>query len=109
MIETIVYFNILALAISTWYTLDAGKNNTAAIYLCVTISFMIFLAVITFHVYKYSNLHIHIKNSNLVKLTMQVNGSKERIRKDIKTTDVSHFMKQNQHQPTYSIVEVHNL
>jgi hypothetical protein len=107
-IETITYFNILALA--TWYTLDAGKRHTAAIYLSVTITFVIFFAVIAFHIYKYSNLCIGIKNSNLVKqalLTMQAYGRNVRNRKEIKTTDISHFIEQN--QPTYSIVEVHNL
>lgn len=110
MIETIVYFNILALAISTWYTLEAGKRHTAAFYLSVMTTFVIFLAVIAFHVYKYSNLCIGIKNSNLIKqalLTMQAYGRNVRNRKEIKTTDMSHFIEQN--QPTYSIVEVNNL
>ena len=57
MIKTVAYFNILALAISAWYTLDTGKSQTAAIYLPVTNIFVIFFAIIAFHAYSYTNLH----------------------------------------------------
>ena len=77
------------------------------------ITFVIFFAIIAFHAYTYTNLHTGTKNSSLIKLallTLHAYGRK-RVRKEFKATDASRSqpIEHNQHKPTYSIIEVHNL
>jgi hypothetical protein len=61
--ETIVHFNLLALSALTWYNLDANKSQDAVAYISVVIIFILLMAVIAVHVYKYTNLFIIIKRS----------------------------------------------
>ena len=61
--ETIVYFNVLALAVLTWYTLDADKNQAIVAYISVMIIFVLLVAVIAGHVYWYTSLFTMFKNT----------------------------------------------
>ena len=65
--ETIVYFNVLALAASMWYTLDAGKSQAIVVYISVMITFALLVAAITGHVYQYTNVFTMLKNTWLFK------------------------------------------
>ena len=54
--ETLTYFNIIALSIFTWYTIDVDTNHqTAVTNISVGITFIQFTAVIIYHVYKHTN------------------------------------------------------
>ena len=57
--ETIVYFNVLALVASTWYTLDTGKSQDIVAYISVMIMFALLVAVIAGHVYCMVHQPIH--------------------------------------------------
>ena len=54
--ETLTYFNIIALSIFTWYTIDADTNHqTAVTNISIGITFIQLTAVILYHVYKHTN------------------------------------------------------
>ena len=54
--ETLTYFNIIALSIFTWYTIDVDTNHQAAVTnISVGITFIQLTAVIIYHVYKHTN------------------------------------------------------
>ena len=54
--ETLTYFNIVALSIFTWYTIDADTNHQAAVTnISVGTTFIQLTAVIIYHVYKHTN------------------------------------------------------
>ena len=53
--ETLTYFNIIALSIFTWYTIDADTNQTAITSVSVGIAFIQLTAVILYHTYKHMN------------------------------------------------------
>ena len=54
-VETLTYFNIIALSIFTWYTIDADTNQTAVTNISVGITFIQLIAVIIYHVCKHTN------------------------------------------------------
>ena len=56
-LETIMYFNIITFAALSSYYHDTGKNQAAITSVSVTITLILFVSVIVFHVYKYSCLH----------------------------------------------------
>ena len=49
-LETACYANIAGLCLATLYTSKMGKNRNAAGYISGTISFILFLVVLTYHV-----------------------------------------------------------
>ena len=54
--ETLTYFNIVALSIFTWYTINADTNHQVAVTnISVGITFIQLTAVIIYHVYKHTN------------------------------------------------------
>ena len=53
--ETLTYFNIIAVSIFTWYTADADTNQTAITNISVVITFIQLVAVILYHTYKHMN------------------------------------------------------
>ena len=53
--ETLTYFNIMALSIFTWYTIDADTKQTAVTNISVGITFIQLIAVIIYHVCKHTN------------------------------------------------------
>ena len=107
-IETVMYFNILTIAAFTWYTLDTGKSQAAITYISIIITSALLLAVIAFHVYKYTGLCSIIQKSQIytqMKAKMQVNEKKQ------KKADIDDYVPQfdeNQQEPTYTLVEIHN-
>ena len=55
--ETAVYFNLVAFSALTLYTLKVERSQAAATYTSVTIIFIHLLGVITFHVLRYTRLY----------------------------------------------------
>ena len=114
--ETIVYFNVLALAASTWYTLDAGKSQDIVAYISVMIMFALLVAVITGHVYWYTSLFTMLKNTWLFK---QVLDKIQLVKKRAKNVGKSSLNAsepqsrsteghQEHYEPTYTVVDVHD-
>ena len=54
--ETAIYFNLVAFSALTWYSLDFGGNQVAVAYTSVMIIFILSLGVIIFHVLHYTRL-----------------------------------------------------
>ena len=76
--ETIVHFNLLALAALTWYNQDANKSQAAVAYISVMIIFALLLAVFAVHSYQYTNLFTTIKSIPFIKeilATMQAGAN----------------------------------
>ena len=55
--ETAIYFNLVAFSALTWYNLDFGGNQVAAAYMSVMIIFILLLGVIVFHILRYTRLY----------------------------------------------------
>ena len=57
--ETAIYFNLVFFAAFTWYSLDFGGNQVAVAYVSVVIIFALLLAVIVFHLVRFTSLYKH--------------------------------------------------
>ena len=55
--ETVIYFNLVAFSALTWYILDFGGNQVTVAYTSVMIIFMLLLGVIVFHILRYTRLY----------------------------------------------------
>ena len=55
--ETAIYFNLVAFSALTWYNLDFGGNQVSVAYTSVIIIFILLLGVIVFHVLYYTRLY----------------------------------------------------
>ena len=55
--ETVIYFNLVAFSALMWYTLEFGGNQIAVVYTSVMIIFILFCGVIIFHVLRYTRLY----------------------------------------------------
>ena len=55
--ETAIYFNLVAFSALTWYILDFGGNQVALAYTSIMIIFVLLLGVIVFHVLRYTRLN----------------------------------------------------
>ena len=62
-VETIMFFNLIILSTATLYTFDTTQNQIAVAYVSVLITFVLFLAILTFHIYKYAGLHLLCQKS----------------------------------------------
>ena len=56
-IETVIYFNLIAFSAFTWYNLHSEANQIAVAYTFVMIIFILFLGVIVFHILRYTRLY----------------------------------------------------
>ena len=56
--EIFTYFNIIALSIFTWYTIDADTNQTIITNISICIIFIQFTILIVYHAYKYMNQRV---------------------------------------------------
>ena len=57
--ETAIYFNLVFFAAFTWYSLDFGGNQVAVAYVSVVIIFTLLLAVIVYHLVRFTCLYKH--------------------------------------------------
>jgi hypothetical protein len=58
-IETAIYFNLLAFSALTWYNVSsqASENQITIAYTSVSLVFILLLGVIVFHVFRYTRLY----------------------------------------------------
>jgi hypothetical protein len=98
-LETIMYFNILAFSAFTWYTLDSDKSPAAVACTSVMITFLLLLSVIAFHVYKYTSLGSIIKRNQAFKWMLA--------RFRMKKVQDSSKGEEEPTKLTYSVVELH--
>ena len=58
-IETTIYFNLLAFSTLTWYNVSsqASRNQIAVAYTSVMIIFILLLGIIVFHIFRYTRLY----------------------------------------------------
>ena len=69
--ETLTYFNLIALSIFTWYSTDAEGNQEAVTNISIGITFVQLLVVLLYHVFKYANQKLYSyfeKNAIIIKL-----------------------------------------
>ncbi len=59
--ETLTYFNLIALSIFTWYTTDAGGNQEAVTNISIGITFLQLLVVLFYHSFRYANQRLYSK------------------------------------------------
>jgi hypothetical protein len=68
-LETFFYLNILSFVIFTWYSLDSpDSNREAAAYTSVTITFIVLLLIILYHVYTHTSVFSKIHKTKLGKM-----------------------------------------
>ncbi len=112
--ETIVYFNLLALAALTWYTLDAGKSQASVAYISVLIVFALLMAVITAHVYWYTSLFTMFKSTWIFKQALVKIQVIKKQAKDVNESKSSTLEPQSKSikgyqensEPTFTVVEM---
>ena len=118
-LETIMYFNIVTFAALSTYYHNTGKNQTAIGYISVTITFILLLIVIVYHVHKYSCLQSTIDKCR----TSIYDKIKVKVLKEIKQAadeeldDPSKFKKSTQlsvvakkkSETTHTIVEMRTI
>ena len=108
-LETIMYFNILAFSAFTWYTLDSGKSQAAVAYTSVMTTFFLLLSVITFHVFKYTAFGSFLRNNQIFKWTSaKVQVKKQNDLQDgIPQVNKIKHKEEELNRPTYSVVELY--
>ena len=71
-LETLFYLNVLLFATFTWYCLGQYRNKKAAAYTSVSITFIILLFIILYHVYTYTSVFSKIKNTRTMKMLKKI-------------------------------------
>ena len=104
-LETLTYFNIIALFIFTWYTIDADTNQTAITNISVGITFIQLTAVIIYHTYKHMNQTLFTKIQENVIIKMK----EKMIQRPANTNDYNiPLIEPKPVEPTQSVVEPPN-
>ena len=67
-IETMMYFNIVSFAALTSYNHNTASIQETIAHISVTFTFILFLVVIFYHVYKYTCLHSLIEKKRVLEL-----------------------------------------
>ena len=112
--ETAIYFNLVAFSALTWYNLDVGGNQVAVAYTAVMITFIFLLgAIIIFHILQYTRLY----KCSIVEIVFKRTSSKllEKRSKEHPPNDgpeeldgypLERPAAGDQELPTYSVVEI---
>ena len=98
--EVIMYVNITILSLLTlWNIDDRSKNQTAVVYISVTITFVHTMTVIIFHMFYYTRLLSVVKS-----IALKFKTTRHQVEDDI-------ISNREYHQPliTYSVVELSKL
>ena len=112
--ETAIYFNLVAFSALTWYYLDFGGNQVAVAYTSVMIIFIFLLGAIVFHILRYTRLY----KCSIVEIAFKWISSKllEKRSKEHPPNDgpeeldgypLERSAAGDQELPTYSVVEIH--
>jgi hypothetical protein len=105
--ETAIYFNLIFFATFTWYSLDFGGNQLAVAYISVMIIFALLLAVIIFHVRKFSGLHKSFQWIT-IKLVKKKMTQQEPVVDEDEPNEIDGVLQQRTRPPyvSYSVVEM---
>ena len=98
--EVIMYVNITVLAsLTLWNIDDASENQTVFVYISVTITFVLTMSVIIFHIFYYTCLLSVVKS-----IALKFKSARHQVEDDI-------ISNREYHQPliTYSVVELPKL
>ena len=108
-VETIMFFNLVILSTATLYTFDTTQNQLAIAYTSVLITVVIFLAILTFHIYKYAGLHLLCRKSKDFRaVSSKLSTYYKRRSRDSDSISDSQFA-EDQHprlNPTRSVLEI---
>ena len=104
-LETIMYFNLIAFSALTSYYIDEERSKAAIATTSVSITFILLMIVIAFHVYKYSCIRTIIKKKELLKkIKAKIQGNKK---KQADQRNVPLLPAVELREITYSVVEIH--
>jgi hypothetical protein len=107
--ETAIYFNLIFFAAFTWYSLDFGGNQVAVAYVSVMTIFALLLAVIVFHVLRFTSLH-KLKPSQwtITKLIKKKMTRQELVIDENEPDEINCVLQQRTRPPyvSYSVVEI---
>ena len=107
-LETIMYFNLISFAALTWYYIDEESSKAAIATTSVSITFLLLMIVIAFHVYKYSCLHTIIEKKELLKkIKAKIPGNKKKQANELSVDNVPPPPAVELREITYSVVEIH--
>ena len=127
-LETFFYLNVLSFAIFTWYFLDNPvRDQKAAAYTSVIITFIVLLLIILCHVYVYTTFFLKVKKTKLGRMINRLFADKPKpkcppldddihkfnelldmIDRPVNTNDYNIPLKLKATKPTQSVVEVHH-
>ena len=95
--ETLMYFNIVATSVFTWYTFETNGNQKIVTNLSVGIAFTQLVVVVLYHAYKYSNQKLFQKLHGVI--CRPLNENDQPAVQDVAVPSVNS-------QPTHSVVEL---
>ena len=82
--ETLTYFNLIALSIFTWYSTDTDGDQEVVANISIGIMFVQLLAVLMYHVFRYSSQRLYSyieKNTIIIKFKKQLEKINQVIQK----------------------------
>ena len=107
-LETIMYFNLIAFSALTSYYINEESSKAAIATTSVSITFILLMIVIAFHVYKYSCLHTIIEKKELLqKIKAKIPGNKKKQANELSVDNVPPPPAVELREITYSVVEIH--
>ena len=109
--ESIMYFNVLGFAALASYFNEAPEKQAAIAYTSVTITLLLLLMVIAFHVYKFTILGYIIQKTKIFKIFKEVAANLLDNEKAKETTNIyvnknSAQHEQEQQEVSFSVVEI---
>ena len=107
-LETIMYFNLIAFAALTSYYIDDDSSKAAIATTSVSITFILLMIVIAFHVYKYSCIRTTIRKKKLLKkIKAKIPGNRKKQADERSVDNVPPPPAVELREITYSVVEIH--
>ena len=113
LMETLIYFNLIFLSVFSWYSLETRTQTRAAIaYTSVSVTFLLLIVVLIYHVYKYTSAFSKLQKSTSFKtflVLFQVEEKEQAKKIPDKCNDPLELddILMNRVEPTYSVVEIH--
>ena len=109
--EIIIFFNLAMFAAFTWYSLDFGGNQVAVAYISVMITLALLLAVIFFHIFRFTSLNKHSYGKKSIQLITSKLSKKKATQDDLgedEPDEVDGVLIQRAKPPyvSYSVVEM---
>lgn len=110
-VETIIFFNLVILSTATLYTFDSTQNQITVAYISVLITFVLLLAILTFHIYKYAGLHLLCQKSKVFRVSSsKLSAYYKRRNRDNDSISDGQFAEQPPRlHATHSVVDLQDL